>query len=66
MRLNTTLTLAAAALALAVALPAQAQKTLLNVSYDVAREYYKDYKRQRMPARPRRHVPWPTVWKPTW
>ena len=43
MRLNTTLTLAAAAVALAVALPAQAQKTLLNVSYDVAREYYKDY-----------------------
>ena len=43
MHLNTTLTLAAAALALAVVLPAQAQKTLLNVSYDVAREYYKDY-----------------------
>ncbi len=40
---------AAAALALSAALPAawpvtaQAQVTLLNVSYDVAREYYKDY-----------------------
>jgi sulfate transport system substrate-binding protein len=32
-----------AALALGIALPAAAQTTLLNVSYDVTREFYKDY-----------------------
>ena len=32
-----------AAVALSAALPAQAAPTLLNVSYDVAREFYKDY-----------------------
>ncbi|GAA4408682.1 sulfate ABC transporter substrate-binding protein [Quisquiliibacterium transsilvanicum] len=34
---------ALAAVAFAAALPAAAQTTLLNVSYDVAREFYKDY-----------------------
>ena len=34
---------AAAALAMSAAMPAQAQLTLLNVSYDVTREFYKDY-----------------------
>jgi sulfate transport system substrate-binding protein len=34
---------AAATAALAWSLPAAAQTTLLNVSYDVAREFYKDY-----------------------
>ena len=33
----------AAALPLGLALPAQAATTLLNVSYDVSREFYKDY-----------------------
>ena len=32
-----------AALTLALALPAHAQSTLLNVSYDVSREFYKDF-----------------------
>jgi len=45
MTLTKNRSLAVAALLAAVLLPtaALAQKTLLNVSYDVAREYYKDY-----------------------
>ncbi|MFT3857168.1 MAG: sulfate ABC transporter substrate-binding protein [Aquabacterium sp.] len=35
--------IAATALTAAVAMPVQAQVTLLNVSYDVTREFYKDY-----------------------
>ena len=41
--MNRLLRNAIAALAFAAALPAVAQTTLLNVSYDVAREFYKDY-----------------------
>ena len=43
MKLRTTLSIALAAMALATTNLAAAQTTLLNVSYDVAREFYKDY-----------------------
>ena len=43
MNLNRTMTLALAGLALGVGNFAVAQTTLLNASYDVAREFYKDY-----------------------
>ena len=41
--MKTTLRLTLTALALAAAGAAHAQTSLLNVSYDVAREFYKDY-----------------------
>ncbi len=41
--MNTSLRLALSALALAAASAASAQTSLLNVSYDVAREFYKDF-----------------------